>query len=279
MVSNNLRPIVIKFGGEVVESPQQISNLISSIKELHQQNEHIVLVHGGGPIASSLSKKLGISPNMIGGRRVTCSDTLEVMKMTLSGIVNSNILSLLKKHNLPGVCASSISFVDASKRPPKVVSGSDGKTVDFGHVGDVNSVDPNLLNHLLSGNFIPVVTPLSCDSDGNILNINADTIAVQIASHLNAKKLVLVTAIGGVFKDITDPDSKFKKLNIAEAKNLIQDGTIQGGMIPKLEEGFKLIDKGMNSFHIVNTETPSTLLDEIIHPGSQGTAVINTSSC
>lgn len=271
---NNNSAIVIKFGGEVVESVDQLANLASSIKELHTRGEKLILVHGGGPIASKLSKRLGLEPKMVGGRRVTCTETLEVMKMVLPGIVNSNVIAILNGLGIPAVSVSGISCIDAEKRPPKVVSGSDGKMVDFGHVGDVKDIKPKLLNDLLDNGYIPVVSPLSADATGNMLNINADTIASEIAKKVNAKDLVLITAIGGVYRDIDDKQSKFSQISLAEGKNLINEGIIQGGMIPKLEEGFKLLEKNLNAFHIVGTNTKECVLKEIEKPGSIGTAIV-----
>ncbi len=267
--------VVIKFGGEIVEKFQQLSNLVHSVKMLKEQGAKIVLVHGGGPYASKLSKQMGLEPKMVGGRRVTDEATLEVMKMTLPGVINSNVLAQLKKDNLPGVSVSGISFINCHKRPPKVVSGSGGKKVDFGYVGDVDGIDPTLINDLLEKNYIPVVTPLSATKDGIMMNINADTIAVKIASGIKATKIMLVTAIGGVFADIDDQSSKFAKLSVDDARDKIKEGIIQGGMIPKLEEGFALLQGQLESFHIVGVDAPETILQEAITPGSQGTAVTN----
>ena len=268
------KPIVIKFGGEVVESAEDLDNLVYSLKELYSQGEQLVLVHGGGPFASRLSERMGIEPNMVGGRRVTCSDTLEVMKMTLPGVINSNILGKLRENGLPGASVSGISVVDAHKRPPKVVSGSDGEKIEFGYVGDVDGVKAKLISHLLTGGFIPVVSPLSSDDFGMLLNINADTIAVHIARAVEAKKLVLITKVGGVFKDIKDPSSKYSVLKIEEAKKLIEGKVIQGGMIPKLEEGFALLEKELDQFHIVGTDRKDEVIEELRKPGSRGTAII-----
>ncbi len=266
--------IVIKFGGEVAESPEGLANLIHSVAELHSENQDVVLVHGGGPQATALSKRLNLEPKMVGGRRVTCADTLEVMKMTLPGIINSNVLAVLHKYKLPGVSVSGIGVVRATKRPPKAVSGSDGKVVDFGFVGDIVEVRSKYLQYLLADHYIPVLSPLCCDDQGTILNINADTVAVQIAKALKAQKLVLITQIGGVFEDINNPQSKYKTLSLSSAQEKIKSGIIKGGMIPKLEEGFKLLKEDLDSFHIVGVETADTILSEINRPGSRGTAII-----
>lgn len=266
--------ILIKFGGEVTESPGQLANLCDSVKKLHQHGENIVLVHGGGPIANALSEKMGLTPKMVGGRRVTCDQTLEVMKMVLPGIVNSNVLAMLYARGLPAVSASGIGVVKAHKRPPKAVSGSNGEKIDFGFVGDVDDINPDLINLLTTNRYIPVLSPLSAADDGTMLNINADTIGTWVAEKIRAKKVVMVTAVGGVFKDIKDPSSRFTKLTRKQAEELIASGVIQGGMIPKIEEGFKLLDAGMESFHIANTADPDTLMAEIENPGSRGTAIV-----
>jgi acetylglutamate kinase len=270
--------VVIKFGGEVVENANQLENVIASVKALYGEGHGIVLVHGGGPLASKLSKQMSIEPNMVGGRRVTCEKTLEVMKMVLSGVINSNLLAFCKKHDLPAVSASAISFVEATKRPPKVVSGSDGKKVDFGWVGDVLGTNADYLKFVVGGGFIPVVSPLCADKEGQILNINADTIAVHTAKALKAKKFVLVTEVGGVFKNLEDRSSRFHTLTREEGQKLISEKVIQGGMIPKLEESFALLEEQLESFHIVGCDQPDGIVNEIKIPGSIGTAIVNGSS-
>ncbi len=267
------RPIVIKFGGEIVEDPTDLNNLLTSVKQLHLQGEKIILIHGGGPLASSLSQRLGITPKKVGGRRVTDTETLEVMKMVLPGIINSNILALLKKKEVPCSTLSGINLFHAEKRPPKIVSGSGGKEIDFGAVGDLISVDTTLINLLLTANIIPVISPLCASNQGHCLNINADTIATFIAANTDAKDLVLITKVGAVFEDINNPQSKIDQLSVAQAQEKIAQGVIQGGMIPKLEESFPLLKKQLKKIHIVGTANTTTLLNEIKEPGSEGTVI------
>jgi acetylglutamate kinase len=266
--------VVIKFGGEIVENDEQLGNLVTAIGDLHRDGVKVVLIHGGGPMATKLSQRMGLTPKMIGGRRVTCAETLQVMKMVLPGIANSDILAKFRAHRLPAASVSGITTVKAVKRPPKAVSGSEGQVVDFGFVGDIVEIDPTVIEALLAKNLIPVVGPLSCDDSGQILNINADTVAVQIARTLKASEFVLITEIGGVYQNLKDPDSRLKKLTIAEAKEKIQSKVIEGGMIPKLEESFVLLEEGLKAFHIVGIKSPNDLVDEIRDPGSRGTAVI-----
>lgn len=265
--------LIIKFGGEVVDSANDLSNLLDSVQQLYKQGEKIVLVHGGGPRASQLSQQLGIVPNKVGGRRITDAPTLEVMKMTLPGLISSDILCMMKAKKIPSCSLSGISLFQAQKRPPVVVSGSNQEKIDFGFVGDVHGVDIELLQMYINNNIIPVISPL-CSSDKGVgLNINADTVATSLALHTKAKGIVLITKVGAVFKNIDDQSTKISTLTIEQAKKCIADGIIQGGMIPKIEECFKLLHNGLSRVHIVGTQTNKTLLNEIVTPGSEGTVL------
>ena len=210
---------------------------------------------------------------MVGGRRVTCDDTLEVMKMALPGIISSNVLAMLKKYKVPATSLNGISFIHASRRPPKKVSGSNNETIDFGNVGDITKVDLTLLNHILEKKIIPVISPISSDENGQILNINADTVASKIATTIKADKVVLITKIGAVYSNVNDPNSRLSLLSSKSAKEKIKDGIIIGGMIPKIEEGLKLFQHGIKSFHIVGIKTLDDVKNEILSPGSVGTVV------
>jgi acetylglutamate kinase len=183
-------------------------------------------------------------------------------------------LAGLKKHNILASAVSAISIIEAHKRPPKQVSGAD-RIVDFGFVGDVDKCDSTLLEILLEKNILPVISPLSVSKDGTILNINADTIASHVALAIQANTLVLITKIGGVFTNIEDPHSRISKLTITQAKEKIKDGTIVGGMIPKIEECFKLLEGPVERVHIVGVSSPTMLQEEMLKPGSCGTAIVN----
>lgn len=265
---------VLKFGGEIADNKEQLQNLIFSIKELMNQGEKIVLVHGGGPSATDLSKKLGMESKFVGGRRVTDEATLEVMKMTLPGLINTNVLSMCKKNNVNAVSVSGLSVINAKKRLPKAVSGSNGEVIDFGFVGDITSIQTKLLQDLLEKNYLPVINPLASDEIGQVLNINADTVAVKIAESLKADKFIFITAVGGVFKTLEDKNSRFSNLTIDQARAEIEKGTIQGGMIPKLEEAFSLLSGKLSSFHIVGLFSDKDVLNEIKSPGSIGTVIV-----
>lgn len=267
--------ILIKFGGEVADSPTDLEHLSHSLKALIDKGNQVVLVHGGGPQATELSKRLGLEPKMVGGRRVTCRETLEVMKMVLPGVIHCNVLSMLQKFQLPVASVNGITMIEAHRRPPKAVSGSNGEKIDFGFVGDIDEVKTSLIQQLLNLSYLPVVSPIAADKEGQALNINADTVASAIARQLKVTRLVMLTKVGGVFADINDPKSRFKKLSMVEAQQKIKSGVIQGGMIPKLEEGFELLKEQLQGFHIVGANTPTSILEEIEHPGSIGTAIFS----
>ncbi len=268
------KPIVIKFGGEIAESPGSLKTLLHAVKELHETAERVILVHGGGPMATKLSEKLGLQPVIVGGRRVTCEKTLEIMKMTLPGIINTNIIAMMKQMKLPGVPASAINILKTVKRPPKVVTGGGDKPVDFGFVGDIKGADPEYLGLLCDNGLIPVVSPLCADENGVVLNVNADTIAAHITDATAAKEIVMITEIGGVFRDIKDPASRIARIKVSEAKALIKEGVIEGGMIPKIEEGIELLKKNLQVYHIMKILKSDALTEEILNPGSIGTAIL-----
>ncbi len=261
------QPIVIKFGGEIVENPHELQNLLSSVRLLHQQGESLILVHGGGPGATKLSQRLGIETRMHEGRRITSDATIEVMKMALPGIMNSNILAAMRSKNLPGVAANAITFVQATRRPPR-------QNIDYGLVGDIQSVDPALLHLLLDHHLIPVVAPLCADSAGTILNVNADTVAAHLTKATLAKRLVMVTSVGGVYLDLKNRDTKLSTLTTQQAQELIANGAIHSGMIPKIEEGLALLAQHLDTYHIVGVGQTDELLAEMERPGSRGTVIV-----
>jgi acetylglutamate kinase len=265
---------ILKFGGEITENKTLLQNLITSVQQLSALGEKIILVHGGGPSATELSKKLGIDSKFVGGRRITDEATLEVMKMSLPGLANTNVLAMCRKNKINAVAVSGLSIVQTKKRSPKIVSGSNGEVVDFGFVGDIDGIAPQLLFDLVEKNYLPVVSPLACDDQGQVLNINADTVAVQIAKAMQADRFIFITAVGGVFATLEDKNSRFKKLTIGESREQIANGVIQGGMIPKLEEAFELLNGKLTIFHIVGLGTDQDVVNEIKNPGSVGTAII-----
>jgi acetylglutamate kinase len=259
--------VVVKLGGEVVGGPQ-MAELAHDLRVLVDGGDRVIVTHGGGPQATALSKKLGLEPRLVGGRRITDAATLEIMKMTIAGQVNVDLGAQLRAAGLRPVGLHDI--VRAHKRPPRVVSGGGPEPVDFGHVGDVDDFDLPLLERLLDGGWLPVVACLGHGLDGAVYNINADIVANQLAGALHADALVLVTGAPGVLRDVADPSSRIARLTVAEGKRAIADGVVSGGMIPKLEESFAALSLGARAIYIVAGE----LARAVREPGSVGTVLL-----
>lgn len=268
-------PIVIKLGGEVIRS-ETVHRVAADVTELTRGGAKVVLVHGGGPQATELQKKLGQEPKIIGGRRVTDKDTLDVMKMIVCGLLNVDLCAaLVAKGAKPvGLHGASSLVVRAKRRPPKVVSGGGPDPVDFGFVGDVVGLNEELLALLTGAGHVPVLACLGADEDGTTFNINADAVANQVASRLGARALVLVSDVPGVLRDIKDPTSRIPRLTKADAEEAIRCGVIQKGMIPKVEESFAAIATGIRAVHIVGRLEEGHLLREVREPGSVGTVLV-----
>ncbi len=268
-------PVVIKLGGEVVAG-EFLAPLAADIAQLVKDGVPVIVVHGGGPQATALQKKLGQTPNIVGGRRITDRDTLDVMKMTVAGAVNVDLCAaLLAAGARPvGLNGASSRAIAAEKRPPRVVSGGGPDPIDFGHVGDVTGVNHDLLSLLIGRTYVPVLACLGADESGNVFNINADIVANQTAIALNARALVLVSDVRGVLKNIEDPSSRIPKLSATDGKKAIEDGVVKKGMIPKLEESFAAIAAGVHAVHIVGALRRGELSKEIETPGSVGTVLV-----
>ncbi len=267
--------VVLKVGGEVVRS-EHLAAIAHDVAELAKSGTKVVVVHGGGPQATELQKKLGQTPRIVGGRRITDDDTLDVMKMIVAGLVNVDLCrALVRAGALPvGLHGASSLTVQATKRPPKVVSGGGPDPIDFGHVGDVTGVNRELLATLTDLGHVPVLACLGCDAEGNVFNINADTVANRVAVALDAKALVLVTDVPGVMGDLKDPASRIPRLDKASGAKAIAEGVITKGMIPKIEESFAAIDEGVRAVHIVGRIREGDLAREVRSPGSVGTVLV-----
>ena len=267
--------IAVKLGGELLQpaSRAEARAIAGDVSRLVARGERVVVVHGGGPQATELSKRLGIEPNMVAGRRITDEATLEVMKMAVAGRVNVDLCALLLAS---GVRAVGLSIaIRAHKRPPRVVAGGGPEPIDFGHVGDVIGFDLELISSLGEQGRVPVLACLGLDPEsGAVFNINADVVATQLAAALSADKLLLITATPGVLGDIKDQSTRIPKLSKEEGKRAIADGRVGGGMIPKLEEAFAALDAGVREIHILGKLTPGDLLRAVDTPGEVGTVLV-----
>jgi acetylglutamate kinase len=266
--------LVIKVGGNLAAGAKAAA-VAAAVADL-AAGYRVVLVHGGGPQATAMQRRLGQAPNVVGGRRITDAAALEVMKMVVGGQINVDLCrALLAAGARPvGLHGASSRAIAAVRRPPRVVTGCGPEPVDFGWVGDVVGVDGPLLELLLGAGHVPVLACLGADEAGEVYNINADIVANQAAMHLGADHLVLVTDVPGVLRDVGDPDSRFRVLDRAAAEAAIADGTIAGGMIPKIEESLRVLGAGVGSVHIVGEPTPGSLRRELEDPGSVGTALL-----
>ncbi len=268
------RTIVVKFGGEVVADRTALGEVLAAIRGQVEAGAHVVVCHGGGPQGSALSKRLGLTPNLVGGRRVTDAATLQVMKYVLAGEVNVDVVAACRRAGITravGISGVSDGLVTAVRRPPSVVSGSEGKPVDFGFVGKVVEIRTALLRHLLAGGLLPVVNTLGVGTDGQVYNINADTISTAIAGALQADDLYLLTGVVGVLRNKDDPSTRIERLTAQEARQAIAGGVIVGGMIPKVEEALKHLKRGLRAVHILGA---AGFVAHLADPGSTGTTLV-----
>jgi len=289
------RPIVVKIGGEVVSSPEAVS-LAGDLRVLVDGGARIAIVHGGGPQATELQKRLGLVPTVIAGRRVTDAATLDVMKMVLAGKLNVDLCATLLAAGLSpvGLHGASGHLIRAVRRAPAIYPGASPGTgtgsasgsgtgtgtgaapapVDLGFVGDVIGFNLALLDTLWAAGHVPVIACLGADAAGGTYNINADLVGNQLAAALAAERLFLVTSTPGVLRDIADPASRLTRLTRAEARQAIADGIVTGGMTTKLEEAMAVIDQGVGAIHILGKLAPGDLVRAVREPGSVGTTLI-----
>lgn len=269
---------VVKFSGKVTENKENLASLAEELALLHQVGIKICVIHGGGKQLSELAQKLGVTQTVIDGRRVTNDETLELAKMIFAGKINTEILAALRQRGTTAVGLSGIdgNIVHAEKRPPKEIKNKatgEMETVDFGNVGDVLQINAGLLQLLLENDYLPVVSSLGADDDGRIFNINADTIASEIAAQLKAEKLILLSDVNGFYLEADKPETKISHLTVAEAEELIANGKATGGMIPKLQSIISLINRGVKSAHIISGTKRNALLSEVFTDEGEGTMI------
>ena len=277
------KTFVVKFSGKVTEDEENLASLVEELALLHQVGIRVCVVHGGGKQLSELAEKLGVVQTVIEGRRVTDDDTLELAKMIFAGKISTDILAALRRRGIEAVGLSGIdgNIVHAEKRPPKeILNRKTGKTktVDFGNVGDVLQINSRLLCLLLDADYLPVVSSLGADNEGRIFNINADTIAAEIAARLEAEKLILLSDVNGIYLDATDETTKLSRITIAEAKAMIESGKASGGMIPKLQSLIEILKRGVKSAHVIGGNVRNALLSEVFTDEGTGTMIVSEST-
>ncbi len=257
--------VVVKYGGNAMINEELKQQVMEDIVLLHLIGVKIVLVHGGGPEITEMLGKIGKESKFVDGLRVTDSETAEIVQMVLAGKINKSLVNLL---GTKGGKAMGISGMDAH------LIQAETKDERLGFVGNITKVNVEPINHLLENDYIPVVSTVGCDKKGNVYNINADTAAAFIAGALKAERLISMTDIAGVLKDKDDPTSLIPLIDVNEAKELFKDGTISGGMIPKVECCLEAISKGVKKVIIMDGRVPHSLLIETLTDEGAGTMVV-----
>lgn len=267
--------MVVKYGGNAMTDPALESSFARDIVLLKTVGIHPVVVHGGGPQVDNLMKELGRTSDRIDGMRVTDKGTMDVVEMVLGGSVNKSIVNLINQHGgrAIGLTGKDANLIRAKKLPmTKVDEQGNTSEIDLGFVGDVVSVNRNVLDLMISSNFIPVIAPLGVDTEGNTYNINADLVAGRVAEFMQAEKLILLTNIKGVL----DKNGNIATgLTTAKVDEMIADGTISGGMIPKISCALEAVRNGVKSAVIVDGRVPHATLLEVFTDQGVGTLISN----
>lgn len=256
--------IVVKYGGNAMISEELKLQVMEDLVLLWLIGVKPVLVHGGGPEISDMLKKVGKKSEFVDGLRVTDKETAEIVQMVLAGKINKQLVNLLGEF---GGNAVGISGIDGHLIEAKV------KDERLGFVGEITNVNVQPILDLIEKEYIPVVSTVGCDKEGNVYNINADTAASYIAGAMKAERLITMTDIPGILRDVNDPDSIIKKVTTEEARQLFADGIISGGMIPKVECCIEAIEKGVRRVTILDGRVPHALLLELLTDEGAGTLV------
>jgi len=272
------RVFVVKLGGDVLGDPDVLDGVAAQLALLASLGIRLVVVHGGAAQATALSRRLGDEPRLVAGRRVTDDRALEVVTMVYAGQLNVAVLSALRGHRVQAVGVSGVDgdLLTARRRPPVTVTDDAGVTqeVDFGHVGDIAHVDPHVLRTLLDARLVPVVASLAGDEDGNVYNVNADTVAVALAVELAAQKLIFLTGAPGVLRDRKDPATLVTFADPGDLAELMAGGALVGGMRPKVEACIRAATHGVERTHIIDGRAPDALLLEVFTGVGCGTMIV-----
>ncbi len=267
---------VIKAGGAVFSDEISTRGLIEQVAILHQVGIKTVLVHGGGPQLDNLQATLGLDTRMVNGRRVTDQKSIDVTAMALNGLINTRILAICRALDIEAIGLSGVDagLIRAHKRPPVPIAAGSLETVDYGFVGDIDSVNSAVLEKLLENGLMPVVSPLSADSNGTLLNINADTVAAAIGGALSAEKLVLCTGAPGILEHVEEPGSVISYTDILGLQRLREQGSLKDGMLPKASAIEHAIRSGVRRVHVISYKSSDSLLAEIFTNEGTGTLVV-----
>jgi len=269
---------VVKLGGDVLSEPEVLDGVVGQLALLSSLSIRLVVVHGGGPQATALSRRLGHEPRMVAGRRVTDDGALEVAKMVYAGQVNVDLLAALREHRVQAVGLSGVDaeLITAHRRPPVSVVDDAGAAVrvDYGYVGDIDRVDPRVLVALMDARMVPVVASLAGGENGEIFNVNGDTVAESLAVALRAQKLIFLTGAPGVLRDRNDPSTLVTFADPDDLAGLMANGALSGGMRPKVEACIRAATGGVERTHIIDGRAPDALLLEVFTGAGCGTMIV-----
>lgn len=262
------KTFVIKYGGSIIENIENKMAFVEDVSLLLHLGIKVIIVHGGGKHINERLKEKGIDSHFYKGYRVTSKLAIGEVEMVLSGQINKELVLLFNNY---GTKAIGLNGKDAglicSKK--KIID----KDVDIGHVGDVEKINTDILNLLLKNDYLPIISPIGFDSLGNTYNINADDVASEMAKHMKAEKLFLISDVDGIFIDLDDKSSFISRISIAQAKQMLDDGVLTGGMIPKVNSCIDSIKSGVSSVHIINGEIAHSVLLEVFTDDGIGTMI------
>ncbi|MGB8327077.1 MAG: acetylglutamate kinase [Steroidobacteraceae bacterium] len=269
------KTFVIKAGGGVFGDLDATRALIEQIAILHYFGVRVVFVHGGGPQLTELTEALGVPTRMVEGRRITDEKSIDVTAMVLNGLINTRILAICRDLNIDAVGVSGVAadLIRAHRRPPVKIGNSD-RMVDYGFVGDIDAVDTSVLKKLLDNGLMPVVSPLSADANGVLLNINADTVAAAIGAALAAEKLILCTGTAGILEKVDDPGTLVSYTDLQGLRRMREEGRIQDGMLPKAKAIEEAIRGGVRRVHVISYKVPEGILAEVFTNEGTGTLIV-----
>jgi acetylglutamate kinase len=269
------KTFVVKVGGGVFADAEATRVLVEQIAILHYFGVRVVLVHGGGPQLTEVAAALGMPTRLVEGRRITDEKFIEVTAMVLNGLINTRVLAICRGLDIEAVGISGVDagLVRAHKRAPVAV-GAGGELVDFGLVGDIDAIDPGVIKKLLDNGLMPVVSPLSADAAGTLLNINADTVAAALGAALGAEKLILCTGAPGILGSIDDPGSLISYTDLQGLARLRTQGRIAEGMLPKAQAIEDAIRGGVRRVHVVSYRSPEGILGEVFTNEGTGTLIV-----
>ncbi|GAB6056260.1 acetylglutamate kinase [Methanobacterium alkalithermotolerans] len=272
------KKILIKYGGHAMIDENAMESTARDTVLLKYVGMEPIVVHGGGPEISRSMNKMGKEPQFIEGLRITDEETMEIVKMVLVGKINTTIVSKICLHGGRGIGLSGKDsrLIMARKKDPHVITNretGEKKHVDLGLVGEIESVNPEVIEMLTENNYIPIISPIGVDENARTLNLNADTVAGEIASRVDAEKLIILTDVPGILEDPANPDTLIKKINISEVGELVKSGIITEGMLPKTMTCAQALQDGVKSAHIIDGRIQHSILLEIFTKKGIGTMI------